>query len=58
MMHPEANDINWYVNYSAEKKPPNNATLPTHPAVIDWKVLSEFMASIMQSLHEQYKQNL
>jgi hypothetical protein len=38
MMHPEANDINWYVNYSAEKKPPNNATLPTHPAVIDWKV--------------------
>jgi hypothetical protein len=51
-VYSEANYINSYINDFAKKRPLNNATLPTHPAVIDWKALYKFMAFIMQSLYE------
>jgi hypothetical protein len=43
---------------SAEYNQPINVTRTSNPAAIDKRALSEVMAPIMQSFHEQYKQNL
>jgi hypothetical protein len=47
-VYSEANYINSYINDFAKKRPLNNATLPTHPAVIDWKALYKFMQSLYE----------
>jgi hypothetical protein len=46
------------INDSTENNPTINATQTSNPAAIDKEALSEVMAPIMQSFHEQYKQNL
>jgi len=45
-------------SYPTRRTPTLNTTQPTNPAAIDRKALSEVMAPIMQSFHEQYKKNL
>jgi hypothetical protein len=46
------------INDSTEYNPTINVTWTSNPAEIDKRALSEVMAPIMQSFHEQYKQNL
>ncbi|EFX64632.1 hypothetical protein DAPPUDRAFT_118008 [Daphnia pulex] len=46
------------INDSTEYNPTINATRTSNPAAIDKGALSEVMAPIMLSFHEQYKQNL
>jgi hypothetical protein len=46
------------INDSTENNPTINATRTSNPAEIDKGALSEVMTPIMQSFHEQYKQNL
>jgi hypothetical protein len=48
----QTSEVNSYLNDSANKN------LSTQPTPLDKKELSEIMAPIMQTLHEQYKQNL
>jgi hypothetical protein len=48
----QTSEVNSYLNDSANKN------LSTQPTPVDKKELSEIMAPIMQTLHEQYKQNL
>ncbi|EFX65958.1 hypothetical protein DAPPUDRAFT_263952 [Daphnia pulex] len=48
----KTSEVNSYLNDSANKNP------SPQPTPIDKKELSEIMAPIMQTLHEQYKQNL
>ena len=57
-VHQKERSVNQYVNDSTWNSTSENKTLPNKPAALNRREISEIMAPILQTFHEQYKQNL